>query len=128
MAAQHALPHVCLAPEPAGALSLPTAAAQDLQPQLRATVAGVADLMARIEGDRVAVVQPKAAAVAADEAAAQAQARAMMTCSGAMALHSESARFDAGLDLDKVAGASASRAGATHTHAAPSAARGCRNG
>ena len=47
---------------------------QDLQPQLRVTVAEVAELMLRIEDDRVTVVQPKAEAVAADEAAAQAQA------------------------------------------------------
>ncbi len=38
------------------------------------TVGEVAKLMARIEDDKVNVVQPKAAAVAADEAAAQAQA------------------------------------------------------
>ena len=113
----------CPAPKPAGALSGPSAPAQDLQPQLRATVAGVADLMARIEADRVAVVQPKAAAVAADEAAAQAQARTVTTCSGATALHSEMTWSVAGLDLHRAAGASAGLADATHAHAVPSAAR-----
>ena len=54
---------------------------QDLQPQLRVTVAGVAELMLRIEEDRVSVVQPKAEAVAADEAAAQAQAGLVMVVS-----------------------------------------------
>lgn len=54
---------------------------QDLQPQLRVTVAEVAELMQRVEEDRVTVVQPKAEAVAADKAAAQAQASLVMVVS-----------------------------------------------
>ena len=47
--------------------------AQDLQPRLIKTVGEVGALMARIANEKAEVVQPKAAAVAVDEAAAQAK-------------------------------------------------------
>lgn len=47
---------------------------QDLQPRLIKTVGEVGALMARIAKEKAEVVQPKAAAVAVDEAAAQAKA------------------------------------------------------
>lgn len=46
---------------------------QDLQPQLIKTVGEVEALMVRIAKEKAEVVQPKAAAVAVDEAAAQAK-------------------------------------------------------
>ena len=46
---------------------------QDLQPRLIKTVGEVGALMARIANEKAEVVQPKAAAVAVDEAAAQAK-------------------------------------------------------
>lgn len=46
---------------------------QDLQPRLIKTVGEVGALMARIAKEKAEVVQPKAAAVAVDEAAAQAK-------------------------------------------------------
>ena len=46
---------------------------QDLQPQLIKTVGEVEALMLRIAKEKAEVVQPKAAAVAVDEAAAQAK-------------------------------------------------------
>lgn len=48
---------------------------QDLQPQLIKTVGEVEALMVRIAKEKAEVVQPKAAAVAVDEAAAQAKVR-----------------------------------------------------
>ena len=48
---------------------------QDLQPQLIKTVGEVAALMVRIAKEKAEGVQPKAAAVAVDEAAAQAKVR-----------------------------------------------------
>lgn len=46
---------------------------QNLQPQLIKTVGEVEALMVRIAKEKADVVQPKAAAVAVDEAAAQAK-------------------------------------------------------
>jgi len=46
---------------------------QDLQPQLIKTVGEVEALMVRIAKEKAEVVQPKAAAVAVDESAAQAK-------------------------------------------------------
>ena len=46
---------------------------QNLQPQLIKTVGEVEALMVRIAKEKAEVVQPKAAAVAVDEAAAQAK-------------------------------------------------------
>ena len=46
---------------------------QDLQPQLIKTVKEVEALMVRIAKEKAEVVQPKAAAVGVDEAAAQAK-------------------------------------------------------
>lgn len=48
---------------------------QDLQPQLIKTVVEVEALMVRIAKEKAEVVQPKAAAVAVDEAAAQAKVK-----------------------------------------------------
>lgn len=50
---------------------------QDLQPRLIKTVGEVGALMARIAKEKAEVVQPKAAAVAVDEAAAQAKVYAL---------------------------------------------------
>ena len=52
---------------------------QDLQPQLIKTVGEVEALMVRIAKEKAEVVQPKAAAVAVDEAAAQAKVQISWT-------------------------------------------------
>ena len=53
---------------------------QDLQPQLIKTVGEVEALMVRIAKEKAEVVQPKAAAVAVDEAAAQAKVCSATRC------------------------------------------------
>ena len=52
---------------------------QDLQPRLIKTVGEVGALMARIAKEKAEVVQPKAAAVAVDEAAAQAKVQIILS-------------------------------------------------
>ena len=49
---------------------------QNLQPQLMITMGEVSDLMVKIDKEKKEVVEPAAAAVAIDEAAAQEQADA----------------------------------------------------